>query len=198
MGPLPEIGLYVLQTIGSLYLALVVLRFMLQIARADFYNPISQFMVKATNPLVMPLRKVIPGLFGLDMASVVLAIVLHWGLIQASAMVSGYGFLNPFNVATWATLGIVGLVLAIYKWGLLISIILSWVAPHSPNPAVLLINQLSEPILRPIRKYMPDMGGLDLSPLLAFMLIHIAGILLNSAAAQAGIGRTVSGLVIGI
>lgn len=198
MGPLPEIGLYVLQTIGSLYLALVILRFMLQIARADFYNPISQFIVKATNPLVMPLRKVIPGLFGLDMACVVLAIVLHWALIQASAMVSGLSFLNPFNVATWAILGIVGMVLAIYKWGLLISIILSWVAPHSPNPAVLLINQLSEPILRPIRKHMPDMGGLDLSPLLAFMLIHIAGILLNSAAHSAGVGMTISRLVIGI
>lgn len=198
MGALSEIGLYVLQTLGSLYLAVVVLRFLLQIARADFYNPISQTMVKVSNPLLLPLRKIIPGIFGLDMACVVLAIVLHWLLIEASAMVAGIGFINPFHVITWSVVGLFGMVLSIYKWGLLISIVLSWLAPQNPNPAVLLLNQLVAPILRPFRRIMPDLGGLDLSPLLAFMMLHIAGIVLATVAYQTGIGGAAATLVIGV
>ncbi len=198
MGALNEIGLYVLQTIGSLYIALIVIRFLLQIARADFYNPVSQFMVKVTNPLLLPLRKVVPGIFGLDMACIVLAIALHWVLIEASAAVIGAGFLNPFHVLTWAVVGLLGLILNIYKWGLLISIILGWIAPHNPNPAVLLLNQLLAPMMRPFRRLMPDMGGIDISPIFAFLVLGVLGILLNSAAHEVGIGGMVASLVVGI
>lgn len=198
MGALNEIGLYVLQTLGSLYIALIVIRFLLQIARADFYNPVSQFMVKATNPLLLPLRKVVPGIFGLDMACIVLAIALHWVLIEASAAVIGAGFLNPFHVLTWAVVGLLGLILNIYKWGLFISIILGWIAPHNPNPAVLLLNQLLAPMMRPFRRLMPDMGGFDISPIFAFLVLGVLGILLNSAAQEVGIGGMVASIVVGI
>ncbi|GAA6151688.1 YggT family protein [Pseudoteredinibacter isoporae] len=198
MGALNEIGLYVLQTLGSLYIALIVIRFLLQLARADFYNPVSQFLVKATNPLLLPLRKIIPGLFGLDMACIVLAIALHWLLIQACAAVIGAGFLNPFHVLTWAIVGLVGLILNIYKWGLFISIILGWIAPHNPNPAVLLLNQLLAPMMRPFRRLVPDLGGFDISPIFAFLVLGILGILLSSLAYEVGISRSIASLVIGV
>ncbi|MCV6613988.1 MAG: YggT family protein [Cellvibrionaceae bacterium] len=198
MGALTEIGLYVLQTLGSLYLALVILRFLLQLARADFYNPVSQFLVKATNPLLLPLRKIVPGIFGLDMACVVLAIVLHWVLINALSLLVASAFPNPFHALTWAILGLVGMVLAIYKWGLIISIVLSWLAPNNPNPAVLLLHQLTAPVLRPFRRITPDLGGIDLSPLFAIMALQIGEILLAQAAFQTGISGGIAHLVIGI
>ncbi|WP_299775836.1 YggT family protein [uncultured Pseudoteredinibacter sp.] len=198
MGALNEIGLYVLQTLGSLYIALIVIRFLLQLARADFYNPVSQFLVKATNPLLLPLRKIIPGLFGLDMACVVLAITLHWLLIEACAAVVGLGFLNPFHVLTWSIVGLLGLTLSIYKWGLFISIILGWIAPHNPNPAVLLLNQLLAPMMRPFRRLVPDLGGFDISPIFAFLVLGILGILLSSLAYEVGIGGAIASLVVGV
>lgn len=105
MPALQEIGILVIQTLGSLYLLIVMLRFFLQLARADFYNPISQFAVKATNPVLIPVRKVIPGVFGIDMASLVLALALQYLVIQVSALIMGAGIINPVNILIWASLG---------------------------------------------------------------------------------------------
>src|SRR5690625_8052738 len=91
MSTLAEIATYLIRTLGSLYLLLVLLRFLFQLVRADFYNPISQFVAKATNPLLLPLRKIIPGLFGVDIAALVLALAIQWVLIQAELVLAGSG-----------------------------------------------------------------------------------------------------------
>src|SRR5690625_5536588 len=94
MSTLAEIATYLIRTLGSLYLLLVLLRFLFQLVRADFYNPISQFVAKATNPLLMPLRKIIPGLFGVDIAELVLALAFQAVLLQAVVGLGGVGAVN--------------------------------------------------------------------------------------------------------
>lgn len=195
MGALTDIGTYLVQTLFELYLFVVVARFLLQVARADFYNPISQFIVKATNPLLMPIRKIVPGLGGLDLASVVLGILLQVVAMSVLLLMQGYGLFNPAKLALWGFIGLVSMAINVYFVALLASIILSWVAPGSYNPAVLLVSQIVAPIMRPIQAIIPSLGGLDISPIFAFIGINIAKILLSHAAASVSLP---AGLVLGI
>ncbi len=195
MGAFSEISGYLIQTFLSIYLVAMLLRFLLQVVKADFYNPISQFLVKVTNPLVIPLRKIIPGYGGLDLASLLLALVLQAGGIVAILMLNGLGAPSPLQLLIWASLGIVGLLVNIYFFALLAMIILSWVAPGSNNPAIYLLYQITEPVMAPVRKMLPPMGGLDFSPILVFILINVIQIALRHMAAGAGLHPA---LVIGI
>jgi YggT family protein len=195
MGAFSEIFGYLIQTFLSIYLVAMLLRFLLQVARADFYNPISQFLVKITNPLVIPLRKVIPGYGGLDLASLLLALVLQAGGIVAILVLNGLGFPSPLQLLVWSSLGVVGLLVNIYFFALLAMIILSWVAPGSSNPAIYLLYQITEPVMAPVRKILPSMGGLDFSPILVFILINVIQIALRHMAAGAGLHPA---LVIGL
>lgn len=187
MSTLAEIAVYVIRTLGSLYLLLILLRFLFQLVRADFYNPVSQFVAKATNPLLMPLRKVIPGFFGVDLAALVLALVVQWVLLQVVLVLVGQGFLNPLATVTWSAIGLIAIVLSIYFWGLIISIIASWVAPFSQNPALILVRQLVAPVMAPFQKLIPPLGGIDITPIFAFMVLHILnGYLVPALARSAG------------
>ncbi|MBR9909864.1 MAG: YggT family protein [Gammaproteobacteria bacterium] len=198
MGPMQEIGTLLIQTVGSLYLFIIVLRFLLQLARADFYNPISQFAVKATNPLLIPLRRMIPGVFGIDIASLVLALALQFVVIEVSAMIIGYAFINPLSVVVWSLIGLLSMTTTIFFWGLLVVVISSWIAPHSNNPALLLTRQLVEPVMAPFRKLMPDMGGIDISPIFAFLALNVVQVLIKHLAGAAGMSPAVRSLVMGI
>ena len=198
MGPLQEIGALIIQTLGTLYLLVVILRFLLQLARADFYNPISQFAVKATNPVLIPLRKVIPGIYGIDLASVVLALLLNLLLTEASALVVYGQLINPLSALIWSAVGLLSLTVSIFFWGLLIMVIASWLVPPGGNPALDLLHQLVEPIVAPIRRIMPDMGGIDISPIFAFLALNIVRVLINSIAQSVGMTTAARQLVIGI
>lgn len=187
MGPLAEIGIYVIQTLASLYLLIVMLRFLFQLVRADFYNPISQFVVKATNPLLLPLRKAIPGLFGIDLASLVLALLVQWLVIQVVASMGGSGLLNPLLVLTWGLLGLLSMTVNIFFWGMIVMIIVSWVAPQSYHPALLLLRQLVEPVMAPFRRLIPPMGGLDISPVFAIVALNVVLILIRHIANAVGL-----------
>ncbi|MEQ3695285.1 MAG: YggT family protein [Alcanivorax sp.] len=178
MSPLSQAGLLLINSIGSLVLLVIVLRFLLQLVRADFYNPMSQMIVKFTNPLLIPLRRIIPGFGGLDVASLVLALAAQYLLIVLVLMIAGFGMNLPFvAMIGWAAVGLGSLLLNIYFWGLLIVIIASWIAPNSYNPALILINQIIDPVMRPIRTRMPDLGGLDLSPMVLMLGIKVIEIL---------------------
>ena len=178
-------AVYVLQTLGSLYLLIVLLRFVLQLVRANFYNPLCQFIVKATQPLLKPLRRVIPSLFGLDMSSLVLAILVQLALMALTLLLT-YGTTGNFlQLLVWALIGVTALFLKIFFFALIISVILSWVAPGSHNPGAELVNQICEPALAPFRKILPNLGGLDISPILAFMVLKLLDMLvINNLAAM--------------
>lgn len=178
MNGLNTAAVYVLQTLGSLYLLIVLLRFILQLVRADFYNPLSQFAVKATKPLLNPLRKVIPGFGGLDLASLVLALLVQLLLMILTLLLMGYGVgaLLP-QLLVWAVIGVTALFVKIFFFALIASVILSWVAPGSHNPGAQLVNQLCEPLLMPIRRILPNLGGLDISPIFAFIALNLVDML---------------------
>ncbi|WP_316369191.1 YggT family protein [Candidatus Thiodiazotropha sp. CDECU1] len=165
---------FLVQILFGLYILAVLLRFLLQLVRADFYNPISQFLVKATNPPLKVFRRLIPGFGGIDLSSIVLAWLLK--TIELFIIVSLTGttinLLAPF---VWAIPELVELVINIYLFGILIQVILSWVNPGSYNPATALLYSLTGPVMRPAQKILPPMGGIDLSP----MLVMIGLILLK-------------------
>lgn len=195
MSALGEIFSYLIQTLLTLALLAVVLRFLLQLVRADFYNPISQFLARLTNPLVLPLRRVVPSLGGLDLSSLLLALVLQMAAIVALLALNGVGPPNIGLLLVWSVLGVLGLMVNIYFFALLAMIILSWIAPASRHPALLLLFQLTEPVMAPFRKMLPNMGGLDFSPILVFILINIIQIALRHLAAGVGLHPA---LVIGL
>ncbi|BFM05268.1 YggT family protein [Halioxenophilus aromaticivorans] len=187
MDPLAQIATLVIQTVASIYLFFVVIRFLLQLARADFYNPISQAVVKATNPVLIPLRKIIPGLFGIDMAALVLAVIVGFVAIELNALAAAQTIINPARALFWAIIGVLKLATMIVFVGLIITIIVSWVAPYSSHPALTLLNQLMEPVRAPFARIIPPMGGLDLSPIFIFLTVQVIWILLDWAAMKVGL-----------
>jgi YggT family protein len=167
-----QAGSFLVSTIIGLYIVIVVLRFLFQIVRADFYNPLSQFVLKATNPLLMPLRRVIPGLFGLDMSSLALAYLLQ--VLELFLLVALKGGQFPIFLLLWAAIGqLLSLFLYIYLIAILIQAVMSWINPGTYNPMLALVNQLTEPLLRPARKILPPFSGLDLSPLIVIIGINL-------------------------
>lgn len=195
MSPLSQVGLLLINTAGSMILFIVMLRFLLQLVRADFYNPISQFVVKFTNPILIPLRRVVPGFGGLDVSSLLLAYGVQLLTMAAIILVAGYGVPWP-KLFIWAVIGIASLLLNIYFWGLIVIVVASWIAPNSYNPALILVNQILEPVIRPIRSKMPDLGGLDLSPIVVFLLIQVVEIMvLRPLASMTGVP---GGLIFGL
>lgn len=187
MSAVYAILVYLIQTLLSLYLGAMLLRFILQLVRADFYNPICQFVVKITNPLVIPVRKVIPGFAGFDIASLLLAILLQIAGIAAVFLIRFGALPAPELLLLGGVLGVVALLVQMYFFALLAMIILSWVAQGSRHPAIFLLHQITEPLMAPLRGMLPSMGGLDFSPILAFILINIIQIALGHMAAAAGV-----------
>ena len=169
---LNDAAIFVIQTLGSLYLLIVLLRFILQLVRANFYNPLCQFAVKATQPLLKPLRRVIPSMFGLDMSSLVLALIVQMVLIAVILALKGF-MVDWLLLVPWALIALFSLFLNILFWAMIISVILSWVAPGSHNPGAELVQQITEPVLAPFRRIIPNLGGLDISPIFAFIALQL-------------------------
>ncbi|HIF75059.1 MAG TPA: YggT family protein [Porticoccaceae bacterium] len=167
----------ILNTLGGIFLLALLLRFLLQVAKADFYNPISQAVVKLTDPLVKIFRGFIPGYRGIDFSVLVLAI-----LVEAVAICSLFfiyaGQIPGINdIVTWAFVGVIYFIINIYYYAIIGSIIMSFVmmfsGSTSPHPILRLIWQLTEPVMGPIRKIVPPMGGLDFSPIFIFIGIQL-------------------------
>jgi YggT family protein len=161
---------FLISTLFDLYLMVVLLRLWLQFSRADFYNPFSQFVVKATHPLVAPMRRIMPSIGRLDTATLVLALLvagLKW--IMLSLIVGGTG-INPLTLVIVSFVTVVKEALTLVMYVLILRAIMSWVSQGS-NPMELVLAQLTEPMLAPIRKRMPDMGGLDLSVMVVILLL---------------------------
>jgi YggT family protein len=187
MGAMNEIVVYLLRTGLGLYLLLVMLRFVMQLANADFYNPISQFVFKATQPLVGPLQRFLRPFARFDSASLTLAIALQAAGIMLVLALNNIASPNPITLFLWSAIGILGLLLKIYFFALLASIILSWISPGGSNPAVYLLYQITEPVMAPVRKLLPPMGGLDFSPILVFIGINVLEIVVRNLAASVGL-----------
>jgi len=168
---------FLIRTLFGLYIAVVLIRFVLQWARADFYNPISQFVVRVTAPVLRPLRQIIPGYGGMDLASLVLAWALKAVELALIAGLLGHG--GPLlGALAWAVPALLELVIDLFLFAILIRVVLSWVNPDPYNPAVALLDRLTDPILRPAQRLLPPIGGIDLSPMLVMVGLVLLQMLL--------------------
>jgi len=164
---------YVVYYLLHLVTVLLIGRFLLQACRADFYNPISQGIVKVTDPVLKPLRMVIPGYRNLDFASFSAAVAAQVILTFTLAAISAR---YPGPLLAVLANGCITVVLFIVKglwWSILIVIVASFIAPGSYHPALTLLQQLTEPLLAPARRLLPPMGGLDFSPIIVFLVIGV-------------------------
>lgn len=187
MNLLAQILIYIIQTLGTFFLVAIILRFFLQLARADFYNPFSQVIVKITNPALIPLRRLIPGVFGIDIASIILAILVQFVLGELSFFIVRYELFNPLSTLLFGILGTARVASYIVYVVSIIVVIASFVAPYSSHPILLLCRQLIDPLTRPFQKLIPPMGGLDFSLLFVFMGNTIFAMILDAPANSMGI-----------
>lgn len=165
-------GVFLINILFSTYILIVMLRFLLQIVRADFYNPVSQFLVKATSPVLVPLRRLIPGVGGIDWASVVLMLVLQMLQIVLAGLIKGYAF-QPAGLAVLALAELASLAVNVFFFSILIQVVMSWVNPGAYNPITSMLYSLNEPLLSRARRLLPASGGMDFSPLVVGVALKL-------------------------
>lgn len=179
---------FIVKTLLDLYIITFVLRFILQWVRADFRNPITQFFVRVTNPLVIPARRLIPSISGLDAATIVVVLLLELTVTIILVNLTCIGQPLFIQVIGLALLRLVYLTLRIGLFVIFIYVLMSWISPNTYNPAVSLLTSIAEPILRPFRRFIPPIGGLDLSALFALITIQALTMLLPIGRVVAGMG----------
>ena len=168
--------IFILRTLFDLYVLVFVLRLLMQWVRVDTRNPFVQFILRVTNPLVMPLRRLLPPIGRLDSATLMALLGLQ---MLGTALLVQVGCIGKPGIAPIlliTVLGIVRLVLTVFFWAIIIYAVLSWVSPGGYNPGAALVSSLAEPLLKPVRRVIPTIGGLDLSPI--FVLIALQALMM--------------------
>jgi len=165
--------IFLIDTLFSLYILAVLLRFLLQYCGSDFYNPISQFLIKVTHPPLKILRRFIPAVRKIDTASLVLVFALQMLADFSILLLKGVSI----GIAALAILSItqlISLLINIFIYAVFARAILSWINPAGFDAASSILTSLTEPLLKTCRKFIPDMGGMDLSPLAVLLLLQLA------------------------
>ncbi len=195
-GNLAGAGIFLIQTFAGLYLIMVLLRFLMQASRVDYYNPICQAIVKLTDPPVKPLKRILPSFRGVDFATLVVALIVQLATVCLIMAISGGYPFHPAYIA-WSLVGLVSTLVDIYFFALIVMVIASWIAPYSNHPAMALVYQLTEPVCAPARKLLPAMGGIDFSIILVFVAITLIDsyLVIKPLAAMLGIPQ---GLILGL
>jgi len=180
--------LYLVQVAFGFYILLVLLRLLFQLARADFYNPVSQFIVTLTQPPLGFLRRFVPGLFGIDFAAVVLLVALQ--LLEIYLLAWFRGFTPTLTgAAVFAAAQLLQFTVYVYIVAIIVRVVLSWINPYATrNPVVDLLYSLTEPMLAPARRLIPPISGLDLSPIAVLVLLQLTLILLVRPLQDIGAG----------
>jgi len=169
---------YLIGTLIDLYVAAVLLRLLLQWVRADFYNPLCQFLVKVTNPVLVPLRHVIPSIRRLDTASIVLMLALEIISVWIISLI-GSNAMTFQQIIAFSAIKLVMTLLVTYFFLIIVAVIVSWIGQRMHHPAIPLVYQLTEPVLKPFRRIIPPIAGIDLSPLFALIAIRFLILLLG-------------------
>lgn len=167
---------FLIETLAGLYILIVMLRFLLQWARADFYNPVSQFIVKATQAPLAPLRRIIPGFAGLDLAALLFMFVLKFVELWLITALLGIAP-QVVGLAMLSIAELLGLAINVFIFSILIQVIISWVNPGMYNPVMGLLHSLNEPLLGPARRVIPPISGLDLSPIAVIICLQLVSML---------------------
>jgi YggT family protein len=168
---------FIVNSLAQLYLFVLLLRLWMPWMGADFRNPIAQAILKLTSPVVIPVRRIVPPIGRLDTATVLVAFIIQYITILLVLLILGRtaGFAA---IAVTAIVNLALLTLRLFVFAIIIRVILSWVAPGGYNPAIAIIHTMTDRILQPFRRAIPPMGGLDLSPLFAIILLMAATIVI--------------------
>ena len=187
----------IINTLFDLYILLVLLRFLLQLLRADFYNPVSQFIVKVTSAPLRMLRRIIPSISGQDSASIVFCLMLIYSkfllmrlldipAVQIANAVVPLGSISYPGLLLISIADLLALTITVFLVAVIIQVIIGWINPGQYNPVIGLVNKLATPVLRPFKKLLPSLGGLDLSPLFATLALMVAKMLIIPPLVQLG------------
>lgn len=169
---LTQAFIFLIRVLMGFYVTLLLLRMLLQLVRADFYNPLSQAIVKLTSPLVVPLRRVLPALGRIDSATLLLAFLVEMAMIYVVLLLQNFN-MPMLDLLGWAALGVIHQTLNIFILALFVLVILSWVAPFSRSPGAVLIQQLTEPLVQPVRNALPPLGGFDFSVTFVLLFLYV-------------------------
>ncbi|MGB1238146.1 MAG: YggT family protein [Pseudomonadales bacterium] len=164
--------LLIIRTLGELYIFVLLLRFMLQLAQADYYNPISQGVVKITTPVISPLQRLLPKAGRMDLSPILAGFAVKALLLFGLITLVGHA-LPATSLIVYAAVGLLNTFLDICFYAVLGSVIISWIAPDSYHPAPQLIMQITAPLYKLVQKVVPPIGGFDLSPIVIFIVIQI-------------------------
>ena len=163
---------FVIETVFGIYILIVMLRFLLQLVHADFYNPLSQMLVTATQPVLKRLRRFIPGYGGIDMSAAVLALLVQFVELWLVMLILGHDA-GLVGLLVLSVVRLLELVIYVFMFSIFVLVLLSWIQPRSYNPVFGLLNSLSAPVMRPARRLVPPLGGLDLSPIVVFLVLGV-------------------------
>lgn len=169
---------FIVNAITSLYLLVLLLRFWMPWLRADFRNPLAQGILRFTSPVVIPVRRIVPSFGRLDTATVLVAFVVQYLTVLLLLLILGQSA-GIVAVAVTSIVKLVVLSINLFVYAIFIRIILSWISQGGYNPATAIIATLTEPLLRPFRRVIPPMGGFDISPIFAVILLLAATIVVN-------------------
>jgi YggT family protein len=165
--------IFLIDTLFSLYILAVLLRFLLQWCGADFYNPISQFLVKVTHPPLRILRRFVPSIGKIDTSALILVLALQmladFSILLLKGVTINIGALTILSITQ-----LISLLINVFVFAVFARAILSWMNPGTFNAAASILTTLTEPLLDICRKVIPDLGGIDLSPLAALLLLQLA------------------------
>jgi len=186
-GYFTQAAIFLIEIIFGLYILAVLLRFLLARVRADFYNPLSQFIVKVTNPAIKPLRRLIPGYMGIDWPSIVLLFAVQIVEIILIALITSGRIPAVEGLCVLTIANLIKEVIYVYIFIILIQVVISWVNPGAYNPATVIMYQLSEPVLKPVKRLLPSAGGFDFSPLVVLIGFQLLIILLVSPLMDLGL-----------
>jgi YggT family protein len=186
MAPLQNATTFLVHSLFDIYLFILLLRFVLQYLRVDYYNPFTQFIVKATSPIVVPLRRIIPGFWGIDFATLIAIIALTCIKITLVMFISLHKLPAPAGLLIWSVGEIFALTINLFFYAILMSVILSWVAPLSHSPLAPIIMRLTEPLMRPMRRMIPPIAGFDITPIPVMIGLQLMKILIADPLTQVG------------
>lgn len=187
MNAFQEAGDLLVTTLLSLYTYVLILRFVLQYLRVNYYNPFTQFVVKATGVIVVPVRRFVPGWRGIDFATLIvifsitlLKLFLSFLMLQKSA---------PFfpGLLVWCVGDLLKMTVNLYFFAILVMVIASWIAPMSQSPIMEIIYRLTTPIMRPFKRIIPPLGGMDITPIFAILALQMVNIIITRPIISIGV-----------
>lgn len=192
MGHLANAGALIVQALFGLVIGLFFFRFLMQGLRVDFRNPLSQFVYKLTNPVLMPLQKALPVVNGWNPAALLITFLLTLLETWLLYRLAGLGLPVPALLVIALAL-LIQFIATALLWMIVIRAILSFVSPDPYNPVVQMLYRLSDPILKPFQRLIPPIGGLDISPIFAVLALQlvrmlVAAPLIDVGVAMAGFG----------